>query len=310
MLTVVLMMAAEPFVGVVWGDQDFGFANVLRVTPPLILAVAYSALWIADSLTVASAVLVSAVVAGVMLVLPAGRVLRRHAFGRPDLALGRRTLWYGVRAHGDTVAALTNTRLDLLIMPAFLGSASVGLYSVAANVAGIILTMCGSLAAIVMPAAVRRGPDGPPLVVASLQVTLMVGGGLAAAIALVAGPAVDLVYGTEFAGSVTPLRLLLPGVVLMAAAIVIGAGLYAMNRPFTAFAAQLVGMAITVPGLVVFLPRGGPTVAALVSTISYSTVFALTLLAYLRVSGLRWRDLVAPAPWMRSVFSRSAWRAT
>ena len=116
------------------------------------------------------------------------------------------------------MASTTNTKLDLLIMPAFLGSASVGLYSVAANVAGIVLTVCGSLSSVVMSAAARRGPDGPRLVVASLQLTLVVGGGLAAAIVLVAGPAVNLVYGTDFAGSVTPLRLLLPGVVLMAGA--------------------------------------------------------------------------------------------
>ena len=89
----------------------------------------------------------------------------------------------------------------------------------------------------------------------------------------------------------------------------IAAGLYSVNRPFTAFAAQLAGMAITVPGLVLFLPRGGPTAAALVSTVSYSAVFALMLIAYLRVSHLGWRDMVAPAPWMRSVLSPGTWRA-
>ena len=310
MLTVVLIMATEMFIGVVWGDQDFGFGNLLRVTPAVILAVAYTLLWMADTLTVVSAVVANVVVAGVLLMMSAGRVLRRHPFGRPDLALGKTTLWYGVRAHGDSLASITNTRLDLLIMPAFLGAASVGIYSVAANVAGVILAVCGSLADNVMPAAARRQHDAPALVVASLQVTLLLAGGLAAGIALIAGPAVTFIYGSDFAGSVTPLRLLLPGVVLMAGASVIAAGLYAMNRPFTAFAAQLVGMAVTVPGLIIFLPIGGPTAAALVSTFAYATVFAVVLTAYLRATHVRARDIVTAAPWLRTVLKAETWRAS
>jgi O-antigen/teichoic acid export membrane protein len=42
-----------------------------------------------------------------------------------------------------------------------------------------------------------------------------------------------IVYGADFAGSVAPLRILLAGTVLYAAAAVVCSGLYALNRPFT-----------------------------------------------------------------------------
>ncbi len=310
MLTVVLGLAFEPFMGITLGDQDFGFANALRVTPPLILAVSYAVLWVAGALTVSTAVVANIVVAVIMLALAATRVLRRHSFGRPEKTLGRRSLWYGARAHGDIVASSANTRLDLMIMPAFLSSVTVGLYSVAANVAGIVLAVCGSLSTVVMSAAARRGPEGPTLIAAVLQVTLIVGAGIAILIGLVSGPAVRLIYGADFAGSITPLRLLLPGVVLMAGASVAAAGLYAVNRPFTAFSAQLAGMAVTVPGLVIFLPRGGATAAAIVSSVAYSTVFVVMVSLYTHVSDFRWRNLLTFAPWMtnalKALMSRAA----
>lgn len=309
MFTVVLLMAAEPFIGMITGDQDFSFANVIRMTPPSLLAASYALLWATDALTVTSAVVANAVVAVAVLGMAAARVSRRHRFGRPDVAVGRKTLWYGLRAHGDVVASTANTRLDLMIMPAFLGATSVGHYSVAANVAGIVISVCGSLSFIAMSAAARRGPEGPRLIVASLQVTMILGGLLAGGIALVSGPAVRLIYGADFAGSVTPLRLLLPGVVLMAAASVVAAGLYAAGRPFRAFLAQLAGMVVTVPGLILFLPVGGPTAAAIVSSASYATVFVVMLTTYLRSSGVPLRDLFRVAPWMRDLGRPRAWGA-
>ncbi|HEY7691782.1 MAG TPA: hypothetical protein VH816_05515 [Gaiellaceae bacterium] len=70
-------------------------------------------------------------------------------------------------------------------------------------------------------------------VVKSLYATLAIAILFAGTIAAVAGPAVRIVYGADFAGSVAPLRILLAGTVLYAAAAVVCSGLYALNRPFT-----------------------------------------------------------------------------
>jgi peptidoglycan biosynthesis protein MviN/MurJ (putative lipid II flippase) len=83
--------------------------------------------------------------------------------------------------------------------------------------------------------------------------------------------------------------LLLPGAVLFAGSSILGAGLYAAGRPFTATIPQLIGMVVTVAGLFAFLRIGGITAAALVSTASYATVFLVMLSAYKAVSGRPWR---------------------
>jgi hypothetical protein len=72
-------------------------------------------------------------------------------------------------------------------------------------------------------------------------------------------------------------------------------GLYAANRPFMAATSQLVGLVVTVFGLLLFLRQGGILAAALVSTASYSVVFLVALLLYRRAAKLEWSGLL-PSP--------------
>src|SRR5262245_56267968 len=255
MLTLGIMFVADLMNAVVLGDQDFGFYNGLRVLQPLGLAIAYGTLWVVGALTVSTAVASTVVVTAAATVALCLRVLRRHGLGRPSRAIARTTLWYGVRAHSTSTAGIVNARLDLMIIPAFLGAASVGLYSVATNVSLMVATVSGSLGSIVFPAAAARGLAGRHTVVKSLYATLALSIVLAATIAAFAGVGVRLVYGADFSGSVTPLRILLVGTVLYAAAGVACSGLYAVNRPFTAALAQFTAAAVTVVGLLLFLRR-------------------------------------------------------
>jgi len=307
MLTLGIMFVADLMNAVVLGDQDFGFYNGLRVLQPLGLAIAYGTLWVVGALTVSTAVASTVVVTAAATVALCLRVLRRHGFGRPSRAIARTTLWYGVRAHSTSTAGIVNARLDLMIIPAFLGAASVGLYSVATNVSLMVATVSGSLGAIVFPAAAARGIAGRYTVVKSLYATLAIAIVLAVTIGALAGVAVRLVYGADFAGSVTPLRILLVGTVLYAAAGVACSGLYAVNRPFTAALAQFTAAAVTVAGLLLFLRRGGIEAAAIVSTVAYGLVFVIALALYRRTAGLTWRELV-PAPSVMASWFRQATR--
>jgi hypothetical protein len=80
--------------------------------------------------------------------------------------------------------------------------------------------------------------------------------------------------------------------VLFAGSSILAAGVFAAGRPFTATIPQLLGMVVTVVGLLVFLRSGGITAAAIVSTVSYATVFLFTLLAYKHVAALPWRTFI------------------
>jgi O-antigen/teichoic acid export membrane protein len=195
-----------------------------------------------------------------------------------------------------SIAGLVNARLDLLIVPAFLGAASVGLYSVATNVTSIIITLTATIATIVMPVAARRTRQSPRTVVRTLQVVLLIGVVIAIPLAVLANIALSVVYGADFEGAATALRILLPGVVLDAAAMVLWSGLIAANRPLLSSVAAVPAAILTVVGLIIFLKDGGIDAAAIVSTCAYTVVFVISLFLYRHVAELRWRDFLDPPP--------------
>ncbi len=223
------------------------------------------------------------------------RSVSRVGLGRFDRRLGLRTLWYGVRGQGNMVASSLNARLDLAILPAFVAPAGVGLYSVATNISLIVHQISNTFAGLVLPAAAGDRERAHVKVIGSLYATLVIAAVLAVGLALLARPLLGLVYGDDFRDAAEPLLLLLPGAVLFAGSSIVTAGLYAANRPFTATVTQVLGMLVTVVGLLVFLRTGGVNAAAIVSSAAYTTVFVATLIAYKRVTGLAW-SWFAPTP--------------
>jgi O-antigen/teichoic acid export membrane protein len=293
MLSVVLTPVGLLKLGILLGTQRYLFYNAFLFLQPAMTAALYVGLWQLGVLSTATALGVTVSVAlgfGVVLTLRTlpGRI------GPPDWAGGWKSVWYGIRAHGTNIGGMLNSRLDLMIIPAFLAASSVGLYSVATNVSWVVVSISAAIAAIVLPAAARHAEDGVPVVVRALQATFFIASALAVAIALVGGFALRLLYGADFAGSIVPLRLLLPGSVCYACAAVLWSGLYALNRPSTAAASQALGLVVTVTGLTLFLRAGGIEVAALVSTVAYAAVFVTALVLYRRAAKLAWRDFVTP----------------
>ena len=295
LVTIVVVIGLELNYGLLLGAQDFFVYNVLRFGQPALIAVALVVLWAVDLLTVESALISATAGAALFLAVGLGRSARQVGVGGFDRELGLRTLWYGVRGQGNTLAANLNARLDVAMLPAFVSTASVGLYSVATNLSLIVHQMANTFAGLVLPAAAEEPERGPLKVVGSLWATLAVTAVLAAGLALLARPLIVFVYGEAFGDAADSLLLLLPGAVLFAGSSILSAGIYAAERPFTATVTQLLGMAVTVIGLFVFLRTGGVTAAALVSSAAYATVFVATLVAYKRISGKPWRFFL-PSP--------------
>ena len=290
LFSIFLVLWGELMTGMLLGGAHYLLANVLRAVQPALVAAGNATLWALDALSVESALAVSAASSTLVQAVALRRVLRSTGgFGPFDRALTRETAWYGFRGQGALLANALNQRLDLMIMPAFLAAASVGLYSIAANVSLIVSGLAASFSALVLPAAVRRGRRGPAAVIRSLHAAGAIAFALAAFIAIIAEPALELIYGSDFGPAAPSLRLLLPGTALLALASILIAGLYAAERPGTATVVQASGLVVTVVGLLVFLPGNGPEAAAIVSSTAYTTVFVGAFVAYRTVTGLPWR---------------------
>jgi O-antigen/teichoic acid export membrane protein len=301
MFTIVLVVGLELNYGLLLGAHDFFVYNVLRFAQPMLMASSFLVLWWLDALTVESALIAPTVGTGLVLLVGMTRAVERIGVARPALRLGLTTLWYGIRGQGSTVAANLTARLDVALLPAFVASASVGLYSVATNISLIVYQLSNTFASVVLPAAARDRERGQVKVIGSLWTSIAVAGLVALVLALIARPLLGFVYGDDFRDAAEPLVLILPGAVLFAGSSILGAGIYAAGRPFTATLAQLLGMIVTVVGLFAFLRTGGITAAALVSSASYATVFLAMLVVYKRIAGIPWRRFVPTPAGVRAI---------
>jgi O-antigen/teichoic acid export membrane protein len=292
-LTMLPSLMYQVAYGVLLGDHDFLFVNAVSFVRFAGVALGYGVLAVVGHLEVTLALALTAAVDLSVCAAALRRAIRRHGVAAPNLALGRHTLWYGFRAHGTQVGGIVTGRIDLLMLPAFLGAASVGLYSVATNVSWIVFTLANALAVIVLPAAARHEAQRTTILVAAMYATLLAAVVMGGILALAAQPAVRLVYGAAFSGSCGSIRLLLPGTIAYAVAAVLGAGLYALERPGLAAAAQAPGIVITVVGLLLFLKHGGIVAASIVSSIAYSSVLVTSLVLYRSAAHLTWSDFLA-----------------
>ncbi len=300
-VTVVLVIALELNSGLLLGAHDFAYFNALRFAQPAMMAASYVVLWMLGALTVDSSLIAATVGTAIVLAFGIGRSVRRVGVGPPDLRLGLATLWYGIRGHGLMIATNVNARLDLAILPAFVASSGVGLYSVATNVSLIVYQLSNTFAALVLAAAAGDPEHAREKVLGSLFATMAIAGVLALLLGVFARPVLGLVYGARFRQAASTLQLILPGVVLFAGSSILSAGIYATGRPLTTTVSQLFGMAVTVIGLLAFLRAGGITAAALVSTTAYTTVFVATLVTYKFVNGTPWRWFVPTRARLRAL---------
>lgn len=309
LLTIYLVIATETAKAMLAGDQDFRFLNLIRVAQPLLYAGTLVTLWAVHRASVPGVLLAATVTGMLSLIAIWIRLARRVGFGRPSVAILRQGLAYGIRQQGANFSRLTSARLDLLIIPAFMASASLGLYAVATNLSSLIFALLGSFSLVVFPAATKAGgAAGLPLVARTLRLVLVLGTILCLGMFLAAPLFVRVIYGESFAGTVLPLRILLPGAVLMAATSILSSGLQSLNRPQAATVAQVGGAVVTVAGLLVLLRSYGIVGAALVSTTAYGVSFFLSLLLLSRSPGFSMKEALSPAAFFRDLSALSAGR--
>lgn len=292
MLMVVVVIATEIIYGMLLGSQQFRAYNVLRLAQPAAVGVLYAGLWLWGALTVESALLATVIGTLPITAAMSWRILREHGVARPSPPVLKSTVWYATRTHGATFGGLANSRMDVLLIPAFLGARDVGLYAVATSIAWMVIVVSAQFAIIVMPLAVRQGLRGRRTIVKAAHATLWFGVASGLVIAVLADLAIRVVYGSAFDDAASLVRILLPGAALLAVSGVVGQGLNALDRPFVGIVPTLAGAATTAVGIALLVDRGGATAIAACWSASQVLVVAGLSVLYRRAAGLAWSDLL------------------
>jgi O-antigen/teichoic acid export membrane protein len=209
-----------------------------------------------------------------------------------DWSLGKRTARFALPAHGGTVAAYLNYRVDEIIIAALLPPEQLGFYAIAVGLVERLWILPGAVGRALLPHLTNSSERDPALSAMISRHVVIWTGAACFLISISADQIVTILYSSEFVAVVSPLRWLLPGIFAMSIGKVLVTELLARQKPYYALWSTGVAVVVNVLFNILLVPRMGITGAAIASTISYSLLSVIITWCYLRETGVAWRRLL------------------
>jgi O-antigen/teichoic acid export membrane protein len=262
--------------------QSFVLINVICVSRLILGRLGTLILW-----NTSASVLVSCIVA-LLLVLAGPKLLQTK--WRPDIALLRRMITYGLKFHVSILAGIIIIRADLLVVNHFRGAAEAGVYSVASQFGLLLMLLPGVIATLLFPRiTAEQDALGETTCTVTRYTTFVMLLCCIAAVPL--SLLLPVIYGPEFSESTGLLMILLPGVYLMGLESVLVQHFNALGLPL---AIPLYWLATLILNLILvfsLVPKWGAQGAAVASTISYAAIFVLVALHFHTSTGRSFREV-------------------
>jgi O-antigen/teichoic acid export membrane protein len=202
-----------------------------------------------------------------------------------DWKLARETLRFGRKSYVQTLASTMHFRIDQFMIAYLLGPTEVGIYAVAVNLTNLLLRISDATGTVLYPHLAGAGErEAHAATSRTCRQTLFATGAAALGYVLF-GPLAIRLYGPQFAGSVRPMLLMLPGIVMIALYLILTRNFTSRNRQMVNIVAAVAALAINVGANWVLIPRFGIAGAAVSTSISYSAAALILLFVFVRESG-------------------------
>jgi O-antigen/teichoic acid export membrane protein len=238
---------------------DFAASNKILIWSPAMTLLWLALLLATHSMTPFTASLAYVPVGIVPLVWMISRLLRVF---KPSLRHFRRSarqlFSYGIRSYGIDLCGTMALYVDQALVVRLLEPGLMGTYVVALSLSRMLNVFHASVVMVLFPRAVSRLPREVAEMTSramrmSTVLSTMIGIGIVAL-----GPEVlSWLYGREYRGAGTVLRILVIEVVLSGATAVLSQAFMALGRPGIVTGLQVTGLALTIPLMVVLVPRFG-----------------------------------------------------
>jgi O-antigen/teichoic acid export membrane protein len=264
---------------VLMGRLRIGAFNVIRLAIPALYCAGIVALAWSSALTPRTAALTfvagHAAIDGLAVVL----ALRVAGIARPARDCARSMLSYGLRAQGGRMSAQA-LGVEMLIVALVLSSHDLGLFVVATAVLMAPQLLISSMSIVIFPHVSAAHQSGErPRVNATFAAYAAGAVAMCVALFVIAGPAVDVLFGGEFAGATTALRLLAIATVARSLRQFPLEVLRGIGRPGLTSVAEAANWLLVLTAVPAGAAMGGLQGAAMgVIVVSYGSLLVLTLL--------------------------------
>jgi O-antigen/teichoic acid export membrane protein len=221
--------------------------------------------------------------------------LREYVTIRPSrfsLAIFAKSISFGWMIALATLASYLVYRIGQGILAYMVSSASIGLYAVAVSLAERMRLLPQSVSAVVLPRLSNDGDGRQKQVPQMFRCMFIVSFFSMLFLGVLGVPAIFLLFGRAYAGSIPSFLALLPGVAILTGSGIFSSDLLARGKPKYSIISGYSILAVNILLSLVLIPMIGILGAAVASSIAYFVSCSMFLKFYLRESGNRFRDMI------------------
>jgi O-antigen/teichoic acid export membrane protein len=261
---------------------DFSSSNLSLLGPPSLTLVGLAFLWQFHAFTPVHAAW-AYVPAGVPSFLC--MMWQLHRSFHPKLTHLVRSirllLSYGIRSYGIDLCGTMALYVDQALVVRILRPSLMGTYVVALSLSRMLNAFHTAAVMVLFPKAVSKSANTVlEMTGRAVRMTTLITFACGAAIVLVGPQLLTLLYGSEYRGAAAILRILVLEVVISGATLVLSQAFMALSRPGVVTALQAIGLALTIPLMMLLVPRLGIEGAALSLLISTCVRFLFVMASF------------------------------
>jgi O-antigen/teichoic acid export membrane protein len=260
----------------------FTASNLSLIGPPLLTLAGLALLWWTHTFTPVNAAWCY-VLAGVPPLLWMGRSFYhavRPSFRRlrPSVRL---LISYGIRSYGIDLCGTLSIYVDQALVVRILRPSLMGTYVVALSLSRMLNVFHTAVVMVLFPRAVSRSArEVLEMTGRAVRMTTCATSLCGAGIMLAGPRLLVLLYGPEYRAGAAILRILVVEVILAGATQVMSQAFMALSRPGVITALQAVGLLLTIPLMLLLVPRFGIEGAAFSLLLSTCARFAFVLASF------------------------------
>jgi O-antigen/teichoic acid export membrane protein len=203
--------------------------------------------------------------------------LRMDHFGRS----AKRLLSYGLRSYVVDLVGTFSGQIDQVLVVGLLSAAGLGIYTVALSVSRLLSIFYSSLNIVLFPKAASLDvPDVVVLTARAARISSMFTAAAAIGLIIILPVVMPIMYGGAFKAVVPVARILSCEIVFTGATWILAQAFMATGRPAIVAGLQVFGLLLTIPLMLVLIPRFGLSGAALALLLSSVSRLAMTVACF------------------------------
>jgi len=288
-----VMLLAAWTAALIQGARDYATYNKTALTQPFVFCAGVLLLGAAGAVSVPAVLACHILSQGALWLVSEARV---RGYAAPPVAAGQARLRFGtavafgLRAHLSNVITFLNYRVALYLVSFLLDPAAAGRYALSIQLAEVLWMIASAASVVVFPESAAHNSSPAALQAMVRRIALSVfkitfaGGLLAGALSVVVIP---WVFGQDYAGSVLPFVILLPGIITWSYMSVVANSLAGMGCQRVNIQGALLSFALNCGGCLLAIPVFGMEGAALASSVAFTATAGYTILMYRRIMAER-----------------------